>query len=175
MLLVLPIPIVAKLQAPWRRKAQLYSLFTLGIFIIVITIVRLPINSINKDSQVNRTTWASTELLTAAIVVNAPALYGLWNNRRREKSQESQRNRGGASGGGYSGQQRHVATIGGGGTESYQMTPKREPTCGIMKTTEVTVSGVEEAQMRNSREYVQLPEDLDSASRHSSQREILHK
>ncbi|POR33811.1 Uncharacterized protein TPAR_06003 [Tolypocladium paradoxum] len=170
MLLVLPIPIVAKLQVPWRRKIQLYVLFALGVFIIAITIVRLPINSINKDSQVNRTMWASTELLTAAIVVNAPALYGLWNNRRREKSQSSsQRKRGGASGG-YSEPQRHVATIGG-GTESYQMKPKREPPYGIVQTTEVIV----ESQRRRSREYVQLPDDLESTSRHSSQGEMLHK
>ena len=90
MLLVLPMPVLAKLKAPWRRKAQLLALFTLGFFIIVVTVARLPINSVNKDSQVNRTTWASTELLTSAIVVNAPALYALRNKRKREKERDKQ-------------------------------------------------------------------------------------
>lgn len=79
MLLAVPIPLFFSLQTSWRRKLRLYALFTLGIFIIAITIIRLPINAINKDSQVSRTTWASTELFTATIVVNASTLYGLWN------------------------------------------------------------------------------------------------
>ncbi|KAF4972716.1 hypothetical protein FSARC_781 [Fusarium sarcochroum] len=87
MLLVLPIPLIVSLRTAWQRKAQLCALLTLGVFIIAITVARLPINTENKDSQVNRTTWASIELLTAAIVVNAPAIYGLWNKRRQAKSE----------------------------------------------------------------------------------------
>ncbi|KAJ3543701.1 hypothetical protein NM208_g3432 [Fusarium decemcellulare] len=83
MLLVVPIPLFFSLKTSWKRKLRLYVLFTLGIFIVAITVIRLPINAINKDSQVNRTTWASTELLTATIVVNAPTLYGFWNNKRQ--------------------------------------------------------------------------------------------
>lgn len=83
MLLVVPIPLFFELQTSWRRKIRLYLLFTLGIFIIIITVIRLPINNMNIDSQVSRTTWAVTELLTATIVVNAPTMYGFWNKKKQ--------------------------------------------------------------------------------------------
>lgn len=84
MLLVLPLPTLMSLQTPWRKKIRLYVLCALGMFIIAITVIRLPINALNATVQANRTTWASTELLTAAIVVNAPTLYGAFNNLRRK-------------------------------------------------------------------------------------------
>ncbi|EHA52478.1 hypothetical protein MCOR27_002954 [Pyricularia oryzae] len=84
-LLILPLPIVFQmLSATWQRKVQLVALFMLGLFVIIITAVRLPINHDQADSQLSRTTWASVELVVAAFVVNAPTLYGLWNKRRQE-------------------------------------------------------------------------------------------
>ncbi|UPK92897.1 hypothetical protein LCI18_003832 [Fusarium solani-melongenae] len=85
-LLAVPIPLFFSLKTSWKRKLKLYVLFTLGIFIVAITVIRLPINATNKDSQVNRTTWASTELLTATIVVNAPTIYGLWNKKKQSSA-----------------------------------------------------------------------------------------
>jgi hypothetical protein len=79
MLLALPLPTLSSLQTPWRTKGRLYILCALGLFIIAITIIRLPINAMHAAVQANRTTWASTELLAAAIVVNAPVLYGSFN------------------------------------------------------------------------------------------------
>ena len=105
MLIVLPIPVLTILQAPLRRKLQLYALFALGVFIVGITAIRLPINSLNKSSQDNRTVWASTELLTSAIAVNAPTLVSLWNSGRRNHGALGHQNRD---------QQRdHIETIGG--------------------------------------------------------------
>ncbi|KAJ4258645.1 hypothetical protein NW757_003214 [Fusarium falciforme] len=86
LLLAVPIPLFFSLKTSWKRKLKLYVLFTLGIFIVAITVIRLPINATNKDSQVNRTTWASTELLTATIVVNAPTIYGLWNKKKQSSA-----------------------------------------------------------------------------------------
>ncbi|KAF2219491.1 hypothetical protein BDZ85DRAFT_205708 [Elsinoe ampelina] len=83
MLLILPIPSLISLQTPWRLKLRLYILCTLGLFIIAVTVIRLPINALNASVQANRTTWASTELLAAAIAVNAPTLYGAYNSWRR--------------------------------------------------------------------------------------------
>ncbi|KAF2129710.1 hypothetical protein P153DRAFT_314846 [Dothidotthia symphoricarpi CBS 119687] len=83
MLLVLPLPTLISLQTPWRTKIRLYILCALAMFIIAITIIRLPINAMNAAVQANRTIWASTELLTAAIVVNAPTLYGAINHWRQ--------------------------------------------------------------------------------------------
>jgi hypothetical protein len=74
MLLALPFPKLSSLQTPWRTKVRLYILYALGLFIITITIIRLPISAMHAAVQPNRTTWASTELLAAAIVVNAPVL-----------------------------------------------------------------------------------------------------
>lgn len=56
-----------------------------GFFIVAITVVRLPQNWNNATAQVNRTTWASAELLSSAIVANAPTFYSL-NKARREKN-----------------------------------------------------------------------------------------
>jgi hypothetical protein len=64
------------------RKMQLAGLFAVGLFIVVITIIRLPQNSQNSTKQVNRTTWASVELFAAAIVANAPVLYGFYRGER---------------------------------------------------------------------------------------------
>lgn len=63
------------------RKLQLAILFAVGLFIVAITIARLPQNAGNPTAQVSRTTWASVELLAAAIVANAPVLYGLIKGR----------------------------------------------------------------------------------------------
>ncbi|RMZ22613.1 hypothetical protein D0859_13355, partial [Hortaea werneckii] len=82
MLMALPWPMLIKAKLQPRRKFELALLFLFGIFIIVITAVRLPLNNNKITSQVSRSTWASVELMVAAIVVNAPTLYGLWNRRR---------------------------------------------------------------------------------------------
>ncbi|RMX76586.1 hypothetical protein D0869_10588 [Hortaea werneckii] len=85
MLMALPWPMLIKAKLQPRRKFELAVLFLFGIFIIVITAVRLPLNNNKITSQVSRSTWASVELMVAAIVVNAPTLYGLWNRRRDRK------------------------------------------------------------------------------------------
>lgn len=85
MLLILPWPLLGKLRLQWHRKAQLSALFMLGIFIIAITAVRLPINDLHISSQVSRTTWASAELFTAAVVVNGATFYGLYSKQRRQR------------------------------------------------------------------------------------------
>lgn len=61
---------------------QLAALFAIGLFIVVITIIRLPQNARHSTVQVNRTTWANVELFAAAIVANAPVLYGFYRGGR---------------------------------------------------------------------------------------------
>ncbi|UKZ76318.1 hypothetical protein TrVFT333_004020 [Trichoderma virens FT-333] len=158
MLLVMPIPIIFKLKVPMARKAQLLGLFTLGIFIIAITVIRLPINSSHPYSQVNRTTWASTELLTAAIVVNAPTLYSFWNKRQRDKSTPRP-----AQGESDKADDRIVMETIGGSTNSNSGGPKRKPTGGIQQTKEVIVS-----EYRKSGDYIKLADERDHTSQHSS-------
>ncbi|KAI3287979.1 hypothetical protein DTO002I6_7592 [Penicillium roqueforti] len=93
MLIALPIPILVLVKRSAVEKIQLAVLLAVGLFIVAITIVRLPQNVKNPTVQVNRTTWASVELLAAAIVANAPVLYGLLKGR-------SQRSKYAASGAG---------------------------------------------------------------------------
>lgn len=105
MLMILPLPILIKWRQSFRqyvkttsslsrclltlhsRKVQIMILLTLGVFIIAITIVRLPQNHSKAYAQVNRTTWASTELFVAAFAVNAHTLYSL--RRRTTKTSNS--------------------------------------------------------------------------------------
>ncbi|KAF4814866.1 hypothetical protein CGCTS75_v013192 [Colletotrichum tropicale] len=182
MLLVLPIPLVVSLKTPWQRKIQLYALFTLGIFIIAITVIRLPININNKDLQTNRTTWASTELLTAAIVVNAPTIYGMWNKRRQKKSSGKSTNPSGLHyyGGGTHASTVHRSTVRAQGPEeSFAMNSTRRkmgPMEGIMQTKEVIVSEFrQDGDHHINGRYENLPDDVENASSHSSQHGILKK
>lgn len=160
MLIILPLPVIFKLKAPTSRKAQLIILFTLGIFIILITIIRLPINSHNSTSQVNRTTWASTELLTAAFVVNAPTLYSFWNKRRRDKSGHQVQ---GDSENGKASGQIALETIGG-STLSSDGSKKRKSSAGVLVTKDVTVT-----EYRRSGDYIKLADERDHMSQKSSQ------
>ncbi|GIJ90360.1 hypothetical protein Asppvi_009314 [Aspergillus pseudoviridinutans] len=84
MLIAMPIPILVVVKRSTVEKFQLMALFTVGLFIVAITIARLPQNTKNATEQVNRTTWASIELLAAAIVANAPVLYGLLKGTRQK-------------------------------------------------------------------------------------------
>lgn len=162
MLIILPLPVIFKLKAPPARKAQLVVLFTLGIFIILITIIRLPINSQNATSQVSRTTWASTELLTAAIVVNAPTLYSFWNKRQGEKKgAQVQGDSENAKGPG----QFALETIGG-STFSGDGSKKRKSTGGVLQTKDSTVT-----EYRRSGDYIKLADERDHMSQKSSQKE----
>ncbi|CAG8040586.1 unnamed protein product [Penicillium salamii] len=81
MLIALPIPILVLVKRSTAEKLQLAALFAVGLFIVAITIARLPQNTKNPTAQVNRTTWASIEELAAAIVANAPVVYGLLKGR----------------------------------------------------------------------------------------------
>ncbi|KAL6870504.1 PTH11-type GPCR protein [Trichoderma novae-zelandiae] len=160
MLLVMPLPVILKLKAPLGRKAQLIALFTLGIFIITITIIRLPINSSHPYSQVNRTTWASTELLTAAIVVNAPTLYSFWNKSRRDKSTPREQEQGASD----KAKDGIVLETIGGSTFSGTGGGKRKPSGGILQTKEVIVT-----EYRHSGDYIKLADERDHASQRSSE------
>ncbi|RFU24348.1 hypothetical protein B7463_g11990, partial [Scytalidium lignicola] len=92
LLIVLPIPVLAGIRQTVWAKLRLLSLFSLGFFLVAITVIRLPINFSHGFQQVNRTTWASVESLTAAIVANFPTLYILRNRSpTRRPTHESPR------------------------------------------------------------------------------------
>lgn len=163
MLLLLPIPFVLGLTIPWKRKLQLLCLFTLGVFVILITAIRLPINSINKDSQDNRTLWATTELLTAAIVVNAPAIWGLWNKRQRDKYSNS----GGKTPGDSNRQEIQIETIGGGDGSSGNRR-KVKPSAKVWSLSQTMMSDARHGENIELSSYSQIPEDREPIPHTSS-------
>ncbi|KAH7161815.1 hypothetical protein EDB81DRAFT_715620 [Dactylonectria macrodidyma] len=175
MLLVLPIPLVFTLKTPWQRKLKLYALFMLGTFIIAITCIRLPINANNKDSQISRTTWASIELLTAAIVVNAPTIYGLYNKRAQAKSSSRSQGTGAYDGRGTNNVSIAHRSRTNPDDESYSMGRIRKPMDGIIQTKEVIVAEFRDTENRGrpGGKYANLPDDVENASSQGSQRGIL--
>lgn len=52
------------------------GLFSLGILLLIISIMRLPVYD-NGTSQARRYIWGSVEQFGAALVANLPTLYGL--------------------------------------------------------------------------------------------------
>jgi hypothetical protein len=75
-------PALFEIRRSFPAKLRLFSLFSVGLFLVAITIIRLPLNFNHGMYQVNRTTWASVESFAAAFVANIPTLYTL---RKREK------------------------------------------------------------------------------------------
>ncbi|EGU75695.1 hypothetical protein FOXB_13803 [Fusarium oxysporum f. sp. conglutinans Fo5176] len=58
-------------------KIQLGVLFSIGLLVITITIVRIPLILNDAMSQKARSTWATIEILCSFIVANTPFFYGL--------------------------------------------------------------------------------------------------
>ncbi|KAF7535003.1 hypothetical protein G7Z17_g13275 [Cylindrodendrum hubeiense] len=73
-LIAFPIPIILSSQIARKRKVLLVMLFSLVFVTVGITLYRMP-NIIQKNgSQVDRTMWASVEILAATAVGNTVAL-----------------------------------------------------------------------------------------------------
>lgn len=87
-------PTLFSIQRSLGERLRLAGLFSIGLFLVAITIIRLPLNFANGSAQVNRTTWASVESFAAAFVANLPTLYTL---RRRAPDLSSNATRTGAT------------------------------------------------------------------------------
>ncbi|KAG7135490.1 hypothetical protein HYQ45_006759 [Verticillium longisporum] len=174
MLILLPLPLVVAMQAAWRLKAQLYVLFLLGLFIIAISIVRLPITTLHKDSQLDRSTWASVELLVTAFVVNAPTMYGLWNNGRRAHATSNGEETGDTFGMATMGSMARKTKIEADNVHGFESSPVGRSMGhieGILQTRETIVTEYRETD-RKARGYANLADETDNAST-SSQKSIL--
>jgi hypothetical protein len=75
MLLALPFPILFHAKTTLSKRLRLLSLFSLGFFLIAVSIVRMIQGNKNARIQLSRTMWASIETLFASIVAMVPALY----------------------------------------------------------------------------------------------------
>ncbi|KAK2761228.1 hypothetical protein FQN54_001750 [Arachnomyces sp. PD_36] len=79
MLIVLPMPYLIRVKRSFFQRLQLIGLFSIGLLLIVIALIRLPVWG-SGTAQVNRNTWGSVEEFFAAFVANVPTLFTL---RRR--------------------------------------------------------------------------------------------
>lgn len=70
-------PTLFSVKRSLGNRFRLAGLFSLGVFLVAITIIRLPLNFSHGTQQVNRTTWASVEAFAAAFVANVPTIYTL--------------------------------------------------------------------------------------------------
>ncbi|KAF8250531.1 hypothetical protein K440DRAFT_165678 [Wilcoxina mikolae CBS 423.85] len=77
------LPIIWRLNLPLRTKLHIASLFSLGIIVMIITIIRLPFVVRNQALQQWRTMFANVEILASCIVTNAPVLYRIIKDRRQ--------------------------------------------------------------------------------------------
>ncbi|KAK5464652.1 COPII coat GTPase [Exophiala xenobiotica] len=86
MLVIMPFPVLFAVKTRWQKKVQLCSLFSIGFFLIAVTLVRIIQGIPNARVQSTRTFWGSIETLFATLVAQAPTLYTLL---RRTTSQNS--------------------------------------------------------------------------------------
>jgi hypothetical protein len=68
------------------RKAQLCSLFSIGVFLVAVSCVRIIQGVPHARSQLSRTVWGSVETLFASIVAQVPTLYTLLRNTTQSSS-----------------------------------------------------------------------------------------
>ncbi|RYP49580.1 hypothetical protein DL769_011057 [Monosporascus sp. CRB-8-3] len=87
MLLFIAYPLVTLRKRSWAQRISLYTLFTLGTFSMITTIIRLVLVFEQDSSQTTRSLWASVNIVVATFVANAPTLYGTLRSARRNSSQ----------------------------------------------------------------------------------------
>ncbi|RDW89139.1 hypothetical protein BP6252_01171 [Coleophoma cylindrospora] len=80
LLMLIPLPVVFRTQLPWRTKVQLCGVFSIGVFVILVSVLRIKF-VLADNSQQNKLLWAELECFAAAIVANGPILYGLYRYR----------------------------------------------------------------------------------------------
>ncbi|KAF1845164.1 uncharacterized protein K460DRAFT_385761 [Cucurbitaria berberidis CBS 394.84] len=85
LLVAFPIPIILRSGMPIKRKLSLIGLFSLSIILIIVTAARMPAVIQRKGLQQFRTVFASSEILTAAIVSNAIILGSFLRDRGVKK------------------------------------------------------------------------------------------
>lgn len=77
MLIVLPVRHLLKLQLSFIARLRLIALFSVGLSVIAVTLLRLLMNVLKLHRSGASHDIANVEILFAAVVANAPAIYGL--------------------------------------------------------------------------------------------------
>ncbi|KAF1833679.1 hypothetical protein BDW02DRAFT_371872 [Decorospora gaudefroyi] len=85
LLIAFPIPIIVRSSMPLKRKISLITLFSLSLILVAVTGARMPLVIRKQGIQQFRTVFASSEILTAAIVSNAIVLGSFLRDRGVKK------------------------------------------------------------------------------------------
>ncbi|KAL4880657.1 hypothetical protein BJY04DRAFT_219127 [Aspergillus karnatakaensis] len=94
-ILIIPIPILTKLQIPIQRKVVLALMFSSGVFIMICTILRAYYSLASISSLPVALGWASRECFVAAIVASLPGIKPLFKHTRFLGSSGRKSNKGG--------------------------------------------------------------------------------
>lgn len=76
LLIVIAWPIAGLRKRTFAEHVTLYTLFALGTFCIVVSVIRIVSVRDSGSSQVVRSLWASVQMLVSTFVANAPSIYG---------------------------------------------------------------------------------------------------
>ncbi|KAI0376939.1 hypothetical protein F5Y04DRAFT_194056 [Hypomontagnella monticulosa] len=86
LLLFIAYPLICLRKRSLSEYISLYTLFALGTFCIVITVIRVVLIFNEDSSQTTRSVWASVQMFVSCFVANAPTIYGSLRVARRKKS-----------------------------------------------------------------------------------------
>ncbi|OTA58899.1 hypothetical protein K449DRAFT_314802, partial [Hypoxylon sp. EC38] len=84
LLLSIAYPLICLRKRSLSEYISLYTLFALGTFCIVITIIRVVLIFNEDSSQTTRSLWASVQMFVSCFVANAPTIYGSLRVVRRK-------------------------------------------------------------------------------------------
>ncbi|CAG7921990.1 unnamed protein product [Penicillium olsonii] len=79
-IILIPIPILTKLQVPLQRKLILVVMFSSGVFIMICTVLRAYYSLSSITNLGTALGWADRECFVAAIVVSLPGIKPLFRN-----------------------------------------------------------------------------------------------
>ncbi|KAI0401625.1 hypothetical protein F4802DRAFT_600786 [Xylaria palmicola] len=86
LLIVIAWPIAGLRKRTVAEHVTLYTLFALGTFCIIISIIRVVYVRGSGSSQLIRSLWASIQMLVSTFVANAPNIYGSVRALRKKRS-----------------------------------------------------------------------------------------
>ncbi|KAI0419612.1 hypothetical protein F5X98DRAFT_68316 [Xylaria grammica] len=86
MLIAIAYPIVGLRKRTVGEHVTLWTLFALGTFCIIISIIRLVNVRDSGSAQITRSLWASVQMLVSTFVANSPNIYGSIRAVRMKKS-----------------------------------------------------------------------------------------
>lgn len=147
-ILVLPMPLIWRLKTSIRRKMQLTSIFLLGIFVSIVSMVRVvyvETLSFTDVAWLNSyaAMWSVVETCVAIVVACLPVMRPVFNQLVHGSPNGAGTNKGSDGSKGRFGapNDRHIVTIGGGGGGSHSYPLNVLPGINVTRTAEVSTSG----------------------------------